>query len=329
VLFLCECSHSRGKKGGTRTSASSSCPFRSLKLLSGWMTLARHPSSHEVGLLFRGSRRTPVGPYSGFDPPPAAFLGSWGLSGIRPAPCFYTRRSPLLSFGLLFRVWPEAAAAAAVRSRQAPLGFRPLQRTELRKSTCPGFPSPGLFPSRRFSRPQGFAPSETARACSIPQPLLGFRLQSPPFGSNALSGRPVVLHAPPVPTATRRKRPAIGAARRSGTPKGAVTSRSTDEQSDSPSPASVPFGRRSGPPQRQGPHGGANLVRACLSSAVPGKPSIPAWLSRRPPEGGLRSSRAGADRRSARPEGRWLFEGSEPRSNTCNPSGGMRYEASS
>jgi hypothetical protein len=93
------------------------------------------------------------------------------------------------------------------RSRRAPLGFCPLQRTELRKSTDPGFPSPGLFPSRRFSRPQGLSPSEAARACSIPQPLMGFRLQSLPIGDDALAGKPVVPRVPPKAAATRRKRP--------------------------------------------------------------------------------------------------------------------------
>jgi hypothetical protein len=76
------------------------------------------------------------------------------------------------------------------RMQQAPIGFCPLQRPKLRKSTDPGFPTPGSFPSRRFSRPQGFAPSEAARACSIPLPLLGFHLQSLPVGGDALAGKP-------------------------------------------------------------------------------------------------------------------------------------------
>jgi hypothetical protein len=194
------------------------------------------------------------------------------------------------------------------RSWRAPLGFCPLQRPELRKSTDPGFPSPGLFPSRRFSRPQGLTPSEAARACSIPQPLMGFRLQSLPVGRDALAGQPVVPRVPPKAAATRRKRPAIGATRRLGTPKDARPSRGADERCDSSSPASVPVGRRSGPPSEQGPHGGANLFRTSFPPAAPGKPDVPAWPSRCPPEGELRSSRAGADRRSARPEGRWSSE---------------------
>jgi hypothetical protein len=76
------------------------------------------------------------------------------------------------------------------RVQQAPIGFCPLQRPKLRKSTDPRFPSLGSFPSRRFSRPQGLAPSEAARACSIPLPLLGFHLQSPPVGGDALAGKP-------------------------------------------------------------------------------------------------------------------------------------------
>jgi hypothetical protein len=194
------------------------------------------------------------------------------------------------------------------RSWRAPLGFCPLQRPKLRKSTDPGFPSPGLFPSRRFSRPQGLTPSEAARACSIPLPLMGFRLQSLPIGGDALAGKLVVLHVPPAAAATRRKRPAFGATRQLDTPKDTRPPRGSDELSDSSSPASVPVGRRSGPPQGQGPLGGANLFRTHFPPAVSGKPDVPAWPSLRPPEGELRSCRAGADRKSARPEGRWSSE---------------------
>jgi hypothetical protein len=194
------------------------------------------------------------------------------------------------------------------RSWRAPLGFSPLQRTELRKSTHPGFPSPGKVPSRRFSRPQGLTPSEAARACSIPQPLMGFRLQSLPIGGDALAGKLIVLRVPPTAATTRRRRPAIDATRRLDTPKDTCPSCGMDERCDSSSPAPEPFGRRSNPPQGQGPHGGANLFRTSLSPAASGKPDVPAWPSRRPPEGELRSSRAGADQRSARPEGRWSSE---------------------
>jgi hypothetical protein len=38
----------------------------------------------------------------------------------------------------------------------------------------PGLTGPGTFPSRRFSHPQGFAPSSLLRSCFIPQPLIGF-----------------------------------------------------------------------------------------------------------------------------------------------------------
>jgi len=93
------------------------------------------------------------------------------------------------------------------RSWRAPLGFCPLQRSELRKSTNPGFPSPGLFPSRRFSRPQGLTPSEAARAYSIPQPLMGFHRRSLPVGRDALAGKPVVLRVPPSDATARRMQP--------------------------------------------------------------------------------------------------------------------------
>ena len=99
-------------------------------------------------------------------------------------------------------------------------------------------------------------------------------------------------------------------------------------RSENSSPASVPFGEWSNPPQVQGPHGGANLFKAHISSAAPGKPNVPAWSSRDPPEGELRSNPTGADRRSARPERRWLFGGSEPRSNSCCPRGDMRSKGS-
>lgn len=136
-------------------------------------------------------------------------------------------RSPLLSFGLLFRVWPEAAAVLDERVRRASLGFCPLQRTKLRKSTHPGFPSPGMFPSRRFSRPQGLTPSETARACSIPLPLLGFRLQDPPLAGDALAGRLLGMLDPPV-LPHPKAQAAVGAARATG-PEGPRRPRGTDE----------------------------------------------------------------------------------------------------
>jgi hypothetical protein len=74
------------------------------------------------------------------------------------------------------------------RKRPAPLGFCPLQRLWCRKSTNPGFPSPGSFPSRRFSRPQGFAPSGPLWAYSVPLTLLGFRQEGSRVGSAPLSG---------------------------------------------------------------------------------------------------------------------------------------------
>jgi hypothetical protein len=58
---------------------------------------------------------------------------------------------------------------------------------------------------------------------------LGFHLQSLPYGGDALAGKPVLQHVPPKADATRRKHPAIGATRRLGTPKGARSSRGTDE----------------------------------------------------------------------------------------------------
>ena len=140
-----------------------------------------------------------------------------------------TQRTPLLSFGLLFRVWPEAAATPDMRAQQASVGFCPLQRSELWKSTNLGFPSPSLFPSRRFSRPQGLTPSRAARACSIPQPLLGFHLQDPPLTGDALAGKPFAQLVPPKAAATRRTRAAIGATRQLDTPKGTRLSRGTDE----------------------------------------------------------------------------------------------------
>lgn len=54
------------------------------------------------------------------------------------------------------------------------MGFCPLQRMRIRKSTDPGFPRPGSFPSQRFYAPRGLLLPEPLWACSIPQTLLRF-----------------------------------------------------------------------------------------------------------------------------------------------------------
>ncbi len=72
------------------------------------------------------------------------------------------------------------------------------------------------IPSRRFTRPQGFAPPRTCRPCSMPVPFMGFSLQgrSPPAERYTLSdaaallrlilaGR-VPLSGPPARTSTSR-----------------------------------------------------------------------------------------------------------------------------
>jgi hypothetical protein len=97
------------------------------------------------------------------------------------------------------------------RRRRASLGFFPLQRLRNRKSTNPGFPAPGSFPSQRFSRSQGFAPSETlaglfhpANALGVPlRRLPSIRRSRPPKGPSSIAfarSRPFdTTRAPHVP----------------------------------------------------------------------------------------------------------------------------------
>jgi hypothetical protein len=81
------------------------------------------------------------------------------------------------------------------RRRRASLGFLPLQRLRNRKSTHPGFPAPGSFPSQRFSRSQGVAPSETlagllhpANAHGVPlRRLPSIRRSRPPKGPSSIA----------------------------------------------------------------------------------------------------------------------------------------------
>jgi hypothetical protein len=55
-----------------------------------------------------------------------------------------------------------------------PIGFDPKWRQQQRKSTQPGFTSPGTFPPRGFSPPRGFAPSEALRVYFTPLAPDGF-----------------------------------------------------------------------------------------------------------------------------------------------------------
>lgn len=70
------------------------------------------------------------------------------------------------------REWP------CVQRLRTPAGFAPLRRLKSWKPGFPGFASPSTFPSRRFSRPQGFASPTTLQPCFVLLPPLGFRLQS-------------------------------------------------------------------------------------------------------------------------------------------------------
>jgi hypothetical protein len=74
------------------------------------------------------------------------------------------------------------------RAQPAPLGFFPLQRMRIRKSTNPGFPSPGLFPSQRFSRSQGLTPSGTVVGLFHPTNAPGVPPEGSEVGSAPLSG---------------------------------------------------------------------------------------------------------------------------------------------
>jgi hypothetical protein len=77
---------------------------------------------------------------------------------------------------------------ARKRAQPAPLGFFPLQRMRIRKSTNPGFPIPGLFPSQRFSRSQGLTPSGTVVGLFHPTNAPGVPPEGPGTGSAPLSG---------------------------------------------------------------------------------------------------------------------------------------------
>jgi hypothetical protein len=211
-------------------------------------------------------------------------------------------RSPLLSFGLLFRVWPEATATLDKRARQASLGFCPLQRTELRKSTHPGFPSPGSFPSRRFSRPQGFSPSETVRACSIPLPLLGFHLQDPPdrrrpCGHALLQARPTGSGRDPKDAGCDRRRTAVES------PEGPPTfarygraAKKSNLQPRNPLADRQAHRRDKALMAVRTPSGPCSLRPCPASRACPSDPS------RRKPEGKLRGSRSDADKENELPK---------------------------
>jgi hypothetical protein len=80
------------------------------------------------------------------------------------------------------------------RARQAPVGFVPLQRMRSRRSTNPGFPRPGSFPSQRFSRSQGFAPSKTLAGLFHPANAPGVPSRDRPRTSGSRGTR--VVKAP-------------------------------------------------------------------------------------------------------------------------------------
>jgi hypothetical protein len=78
-------------------------------------------------------------------------------------------------------------------TRQASIGFLPLQRMRSRRSTNPGFPSPGLFPSQRFSRSQGFTPSKTLAGLFHPANAPGVPSKDRPLTSGSRGTRVVRL----------------------------------------------------------------------------------------------------------------------------------------
>jgi hypothetical protein len=212
------------------------------------------------------------------------------------------------------------------RTQRAPIGFCPLQRSELWKSTNPGFPSPGLFPSRRFSHPQGFAPSRAARACSIPQPLLGFRLQDPPVGGDAPEGDAPRSVRPTEGYHDPKDEAAISATRRLDTPKGTRLSRGMDEPLGEPVSSLGALWRAVKPTSGTRPSWRREpLPNLLLSSRVrqAGRPvlHLTAPTRRRAPIG---PGRAAEDPRN--PEGSWFFGGSEPRPKLCRQRGGSGSE---
>jgi hypothetical protein len=83
--------------------AGSVVPSEASEPHSGWVPLSRAPSSHEVGLPFRGSEYLTVEPSLGFGSPLPA-RGPSGCSRQIADPLFDQTDLPLLGFGLLSRV---------------------------------------------------------------------------------------------------------------------------------------------------------------------------------------------------------------------------------
>lgn len=78
----------------------------------------------------------------------------------------------------------------------------------------PGFASPGTFPSRCFSQPQGFTPSSPPHPCFMMRPLIGFpSLVWTATPSPAHKERRNVRHTAGVPssgmTTTRTRQPEL------------------------------------------------------------------------------------------------------------------------
>jgi hypothetical protein len=211
----------------------------------------------------------------------------------------YTTALDSLELGSPLQSITRGGAPDDERLKQPPIGSRPLQRTKLRKSTFPGFPDPGSFPSRRFSRPQGLSPSEAARACSIPLPLLGFCLEDLPLTGGTLSGTLSMVLArrrPLLPEGHKRHRISRRSDRLRGEPhdrirtipfRGRTSSLGTHRRAIKPA---------SGPR----PPDSASLHRMRFAQAMPGEPCILDGFGSRYPKACLLSlSRRGP--RSAHP----------------------------
>jgi hypothetical protein len=144
-------------------------------------------------------------------------------------------------------------------ARQAPVGFSPLQRMRSRRSTNPGFPRPGSFPSQRFSRSQGVTPSKTLAGLFHPADAHGV-----PSKNRPQTGGPRRIRVLEALERRRSEDPSNPALPCRNTPGGART----DGAMELPADASRSLVSRQGgsnPPPGTTTFDGSNLKRSKLS----------------------------------------------------------------
>jgi hypothetical protein len=178
------------------------------------------------------------------------------------------------------------------RTRQAPVGFLPLQRMGSRRSTNPGVPLPGSFPSQRFSRSQGFSPSRTVAGLFHPAGAHGVPPASRPPTSG--SRRIRVLETP---QATRLRRASQPVPALSGHPGGRTDGRGNGASSGRNSV----FGARARGFKPSTRNDDLRRVepQAIISLLSSGKPVLPT-LRRHQPEGRRREEPVGESAQARR-----------------------------